>query len=775
MGGTTPALASAQAQAGEGQPASTTAYAVEDIIVTARKRAENLQDTPIAITAFSAAGIEARGLTNIAEINSFAPNLTFRNTAAFAATSSASSIYIRGIGQQDWALATDPGVGVYVDGVYVARSIGGVLDMLDVERIEVLKGPQGTLFGRNTIGGAISITTRKPSFDGVSGSGEITIGRYSRADFRLSLNLPLSDSLAVNFAGSRKSRDGYVRNLLPGGPDLGDEGSWAGRASLLWKASPDLDVYLAVDGSRDRTNPAANVLIAANENAIFPLIANGLELDPTNPVNRYGKNPSANCLNQGSPARLSDPTCFNAQWIAGPYRTYSQHLSTNPLVNALIPGHPLSPDTGTSAFGASLDLNWQVGDSVSIRSISAYRKISGFWSRDSDHSPLTVLQTTDYYKQDQFSQEIQVQGKTADNRLAWLVGGYYFEEQGTHIDIIELAGAVFNSGGLVKSHNKALFGQFTYDITDQLSVTLGGRYTDETKKFNPKSAVAQDNGLGIPAGVPVLPDRWEAIHARETTPYVNLAYKWTPDVMTYASYSKGFKSGTFTQRVFPPRPDIPSARPEKVDAYEIGFKSSWADSHVRLNGALFWTDYKDMQINVSEATPGTTEIGTITRNAARARIRGGELELHAVPADNLVLEGGLGYLDARYRSLEPGAQLTLNNRLVNTPKWSVNAAIAYSIAVADGWMVTPRVDYAYTSTIANDAANTPLLIQKPVSLLNAALRLTDADALWAVTAMVKNITNRSYLVAGVNDQNAGVIEGVFSHPREWSLSVRRTF
>src|SRR5690606_8039948 len=155
-------------------------------------------------------------------------------------------IYIRGIGQQDWALATDPGVGMYVDGVYVARSIGAVLDMLEVERVEVLKGPQGTLFGRNTIGGAISITTKKPDFDEMYGSGEIVVGRFNRTDLRPTFNLPVSDTLAFNVAGSRKKRDGYVKNLVPGGPDLGDEDSWAGRASMRWMASDNFEVYLAV-------------------------------------------------------------------------------------------------------------------------------------------------------------------------------------------------------------------------------------------------------------------------------------------------------------------------------------------------------------------------------------------------------------------------------------------------------------------------------------------------------------------------------------------------
>src|SRR5690606_39184581 len=248
---------------------------------------------------------------------------------------------------------------------------------------------------------------------------------------------------------------------------------------------------------------------------------------------------------------------------------------------------------------------------------------------------LTVLQTANYYEQDQFSQELQVQGTALDGSLKWLIGGYYFEEQGQHWDVIELAGSVFDSGGLVDNDNKAIFGQFTYDVTDNFHVTLGGRYTDEKKRFNPKSRVAQDNGLGIPAGVLVLPDAWASLSTEEFTPYVNAAFDITEDAMVYASFSRGFKSGTFTQRVFPPRPDIPSADPEKVDAYEIGFKTNWYDRRIRLNGAAFWTDYKDMQVNVSEAVPGGTEIGIITRNAAKARIKGFELELLALPVDNL--------------------------------------------------------------------------------------------------------------------------------------------
>jgi iron complex outermembrane receptor protein len=275
----------------------------------------------------------------------------------------------------------------------------------------------------------------------------------------------------------------------------------------------------------------------------------------------------------------------------------------------------------------------------------------------------------------------------------------------------------------------------------------------------------------------VLPDAWESLTTEEFTPYINAADDLTEDLMVYASFSKGFKSGTFTQRVFPPRPDIPSADPEKVDAYEIGFKSNWYDNRVRLNGAAFWTDYSDMQVNVTEAVPGGVEIGIITRNAAKARIKGFELELLALPVDNLVVEAGLGYIDGKYTSLEPGAiaaGLSLDSMLVNTPEWSITGAVAYTIDI-EGWELTPRVDYSYVSKIANNSANTPELIQDGTHLINLALRLTDPDDVWAVTAMVKNVTDKAYIIAGNYDPGSGIIEGVYSRPREWSFGVKRKF
>ncbi|WP_168190221.1 TonB-dependent receptor [Luteithermobacter gelatinilyticus] len=748
---------------------------LEEITVTARKREENLQETPISITAFSSGGLEARGISDISEIGEFTPNLVFDNTAAIAATSSAAAIYIRGVGQIDWALPTDPGVGLYVDGVYIARSVGGVMDLLDVERVEVLKGPQGTLFGRNTIGGAISITTKKPHEE-LEGYGEVTIGSEDRTDVRFGINVPVSDTFFANFAGSRKKRNGYVKNLIPGGPELGDEDAWAGRAAFRWLASDTVEVNLAIDGTREREAPAANVLIGVDESQFFPLITNGaLPLF----TNRHGlPTPSAVCADANNPARLNDPTCWNAQWIAGPFRTYSTHTTPNDFVNTFL-GRPMEPKSELDLWGISLGVDWDINESLTFKSITAYRELSGYWARDVDHSPLLILQTVNDFTQEQFTQEFQLLGNNLDGRLNWILGVYYFKEEGEHIDVVEIPGAVFDSGGSINNESKAVFGQATYDVTDQFSATVGFRWTDEDKRFTPDSVVAQDNGLGIPVGVLVLPT-FEGVQADKVFDiHVNLAYRWTEDFMTYASFSEGFKGGTFTQRVFPPRPDIPSANPEKVKAYELGFKSTWADNQVRLNGAFFYSDYTDMQVNVTEKTPGGTDqdIGIITRNAAAAEIKGAELELIAVPDERWVVEAGLGYLDANYNELTGpaiAAGLTLNHQLVNTPEWSVNVGVGYTLDLGEEWTVTPRVDYAYTSKIANDAKNTPELIQDGLHLVNAALMFADQADLWNVNLGVRNLTDETYLVAGDNSTD-GVIEGVYARPREWYLSVKRKF
>lgn len=750
--------------------------ALEEIVVTARKRAENLQETPVAITAFSSEGLERRGISDISQIGDFTPNLVFDSTSAVAATSSAASIYIRGIGQSDWALAVDPGVGLYLDGVYIARSVGGVMDLLDLERVEVLRGPQGTLFGRNSIGGAISLVTKKPG-DEFYGDAEVTIGRYDRIDTRASVNLPLTDTLAGNIAVSSKKRDGYVKNLQPGSPDLGDEDSLAGRLAIRWTPNDKFEVNFNVDGTKERETPAANVLIAVDETALFPAAFNGVP--GLFPINRFGIPSSPSCGNSSDPSRLSNPVCFNSQYVVGPYKTHSTHTTPNSFVNNNFISGGMKPESNLDLWGTGLTIDWTINESLSLKSITAYRELDGYWARDTDHSPLVILQTLNEYEQDQFTQEIQLQGTALDERLKWIVGLYYFEESGCHLDVVELAGAVFDSGGCIDNTSEAVFGQTTYDFTDKLSLTVGLRWTDEDKRFTPDSSVAQDNGLGIPAGVPVLPSTEGQVAGEEVDPYINFSYQWTDSLMTYISYSEGFKGGGFTQRAFPPRTDVPDFEPEFVKTYETGLKSDWFDSRLRLNGAIFFTDYTDLQVNVDETSLGRPgEIGVITRNAAEAEIFGFELELLAVPAEGWLIEAGVGYLDAEYSKvsgLAKDAGLTENHELVNTPEWSISSAISYRFELNGLGFLTPRIDYSYTSEIQNNALNTPLLERDSVELVNISLTFEDNEDKWSAVLAVHNLTDETYLVTGNDDPGSGIIEGVYSMPRAWSFKLKRKF
>lgn len=747
------------------------ALPLEEITVTARKREESLQDTPISISAFTSAALEHRGISDLSQIGSYTSNMEFDFTAPIAANSNTAAIYIRGIGELDWVLSVDPGVGLYLDDVYISRSIGAVLDVMEVERIEVLKGPQGTLFGRNTIGGAISITSKKPHAE-KEARATLTTGSDDRLDAKLYVNQPLSDNLFFNGTVARRSRDGYVKNLAPGAPDLGDDDVWAGRVSLRWTPADNLDFTLSGDRTREREAPGPNVLLAADETALEPSIYHGAFPGTV----RFDPPASAVCLDTTNPARLSDPTCFNSQWVVGPFQTYSTHETTNPAVNAAT-GRPASPEADLDLWGISFTAEWDINEYLTFKSTTSYRDLKGFWTRDLDHSPLSVYALPNVYEQDQFTQEVQLQGTAFDERLNWILGIYYFEEEGSHVDIFEGPAFSLFTGGSVKNDSIAVFGQGTYDITEKLSLTLGSRWTEDNKSFTPNAYVLQDTFFGFPVGTRVLPATEASVSATEVVPYFNLAYRWTEDLMTYATYTEGFKSGGFTQRVFPPLPETPSFEPEFVDSYEIGIKSTWMENRLRLNGAIFYTDYSDLQVNVVEGVVGAI----IRRNAAKADITGFELEMNLVPDEHWLIDASVGYLDAQYKRFDASAiaaGLSEDFEFINTPEWTASIGASYRYQLTDTWTMAPRVDWSYRSRVYNDAVNSPIISQEGYSLLHAGIRFETTDEKWAVTMRGTNLTDETYLVTGVsaaNDGFLGFAEGVYGRPREWELTVSYQF
>ncbi|WP_176593415.1 TonB-dependent receptor [Sphingobium sp. EM0848] len=747
---------------------------VEEIVVTARRRAESLQDTPISISAVTSEGLAQRGIDNVTQIGDFTPNVKFNSSVPVSASNATAAIFIRGIGQNDYQLSADPGVGLYLDGVYISRGVGNVLDVLNVERIEVLRGPQGTLFGRNTIGGAVSVVTKKPA-DKLGASLDLTTGSFNRVQIKGSIDVPLADGVYTSLSGFYHMRDGYVKGTVPLAPDLGDTNTLAGRFALRLEPTSTLSINLAVDGTRSREKSAPNVMLAVDENAPAAQVWNGVY-----------SGAAGICTNLSNPARLSDTRCYNSQWAQAPYRHGGTFQTISDTFNNF-GRRRYESASDLNIWGVSGTVEWKLGGGITAKSITAYRKVTGFWTRDSDHSPASIVQTKSDWKQDQFSEEFQLLGDAFDSRLNWVVGGYYSKESGNHKDLVNIIDAVFLSGAILDGRSLAAFGQATFEIVHNLSLTGGIRWTEDKKTFDNGNQYVVEagfltglpfnpDGSGLQNGDPLMgPRARKTITDRAWTPMASLSYRWSPEFLTYASYSQGFKGGGFTQRVFPPFANIPSFRPETSTTYEVGFKSDLLGRHLRLNGAAFVNDYDDLQITVNDPILG---FAPIIQNAAKARIKGVELELQARPTEELKLEAGLGYLDAKYRQVDIRALnsgVTKDTHLQNAPKWTLSAGASYDIDVVGVGKFTPRVDWSYRSTVYNDAVNSPLLIQNGYHLVNASIAYRDEPDTWLITLGVKNLTKQKYLGSGYVDSFGGITEGAYGRPREWFLSARRTF
>ena len=748
-----------------------------DILVTARRRQETIQTTPISITAHSAASLEARGVTDLAGIEAITPGLTLRGNAPISGNPDAAVVFIRGVGQLDFSIFTDPGVGIYLDGVYVARSTGAVLDLVDIDRVEVLRGPQGTLFGRNTIGGAISIVSKRPAEE-FGGSVNATTGSYNRVQLQGSVDIPLGPTLFSKFSGFIHKRDGYVKRLVTG-QDLGDDNALAGRAQFLWKPDDSFSALLSVDGTRKREGGSPTVPIdlvgtgyvnLANGPAARPAAASNGSFAYL--FNRLSATHPANPLCTTNPDASRD--CFGAAWETNdPYATNGTYPAKARL----------------DIFGTSLTLEKTLGWGT-LRSISAYRRLHNDYGKDTDHTPYDLTRITYSDRQEQFSQEFNLSGRSF-NRLDWLLGLYYFNETGneTFDNFNPIATTLADSH--IDNSNFAAFGEATLDVTPWLHLTGGIRWTHETKRFRTDQLVGyQDPAIiaafpsfGTLAGKRIVADNsWQKQTFNQWTPRATLTANLTPDAIVYATWSKGFKSGGFDGRYVPGFGatgfvlfDEPNRYdPEKLTLYEAGFKFASPDRRIRVNGALFRSDYRDLQ--VPYVPPGNIGVSYLS-NAAKARIEGGEFEIALAPTPGLLLAYGASYTDARYLELDPARVPTIKitNSFPVTPKWTLNGTLSYAAPLDGHGTLTPRVDWSYRGRQVNDAENRPTSWQPGYHLFNASIAYDSEDTLWRVTLAVTNIGDKRYLTSLGSGSSFGVIEGVYGRPREWSLSVKRSF
>lgn len=765
---------------------------IEEIVVTARMREEGLQSAPIAISAFTEETLDYRGVERLDEIAKFVPSLTLENNPSFGGASNSAAIYIRGIGQKEFLPTTEPGVGLYVDGVYVARSVGAILDIIDVERLEVLRGPQGTLFGRNTIGGAISITTVKPEPGGefeamVSGA----LGTDDLVHLRGSAHLPLSDTVAARLSVASFQQDGYVDRA--DGIDLGEDDTLTGRLAIAWEPNERFRADLSFEATRDRENGPPMELIGIDFTDLSQL--QGVVLAPPPPM-AFIHNVTAAAAGPGQPCAVTD--------VNGNGITY------NPSIPNCYDSRYIDPESGenqgtapafskTDLFGVSANLRWDLSDTLTLKSITSWRDLDSEFARDGDHSPQRISQFFDDLEQQQFTQEFQLLG--AHERLNWILGAYYFTEDGDNVNILDFTVSNFRSGGEFDNEAWAVFAQATFDITDRLHLTAGGRYTEEEKSFLPDQIIFQNYYAGIselvPEGNPlaaldapflqagerILPYLEKRIDIDEFTPMVNVSFDATDDVMLYATYSEGFKSGGFTQRVFPPiragftAPEgtpaidlIPTYDPEFVKSYELGAKATGWDGRLRLNGAVFRSDYKDLQVQVFNS------VAPVTQNIGKASINGLELEVTLVPADDWLIEGSLSWLDAEYDEIDTGITLIgEDNEFERVPEFTASAGISKEFQLDDAGSLVVRADWSYRSETFNDAYNTPQLETDGYHLIDASVRWRNAGEDWTVALSGRNLTDEKYLVSGVYGTAFQSYEGMFDRGSQWRLEVRKEF
>ncbi len=714
--------------------------AIEEVVVTARKREENPLEVPIALTTFSRQQLSEPTLDDISGLGLLTPNMDFSTTSPLAGSGNAATVFIRGIGQNDFLLTTDPGVAIYLDGVYISRSIGGVLELVDMERAEVLNGPQGTLFGKNTIGGAISLHSRAPAAQS-RGALSLVSGESGRLDFSAVAEGSLAGNLQARISALSERRDGYVRRLLDGG-ELGDIDRQTLRLALAYQPAGGTDIRVFIDHTHQRQEAIAQTLLEVVDSTPIKDLYNALVAAP-----------------QG--------TAWDQRWISGsPFTT----LQTGPSQDDL--------DVTGISLTAEHDLGWG-----QLTSISGYRRLNADYARDPDNSPLQYGHSFNRDDHRQFSQELRLAGQAADQRLDWLVGLYYLREHGINLTQGFLYSGLFEATGDPGldfdfeanndqiSASAALFSQLGWRLGDRVNLTAGLRATREKKDFSVDNYTLA-SGLQF-VGPGEVSDTWT-----NTSPMLSLDYRWRGGTMVYISGSRGFKSGGFNGRQIFPGP-VDQFDPETVTSFEAGLKTKLGGGGAVLEAALFDSDYRDMQFTVLSGDTGV--LIPVIDNAAKAKITGAELRLSLAGTGGLALQAGLGYLDARYTELDAGVAIDKNTELVRTPRWNAYISGRYQWGLADYGLphwgsLSVSANASYKSKVYNDPTNVEAIAQGGFTLINAAFGWRSVGRQLSAEVFVVNLTDKTYLLSGSSELAAfGGTEGYFARPREWGFRVGYQF
>jgi iron complex outermembrane receptor protein len=758
------------AHAQEAAPAAeqTTSGGLDEIIVTAQKRSESLQDTPLAISAINAEMIEQRGITSVAALGSAAPNLIITETPSATANP---SIAIRGIVDNDPILTADPAVGLYVDGVIVGRSAGALFDMMDLERVEVLRGPQGTLYGRNTTGGAVNLISAKPAKD-FGGKLQVGFGKFDERMVKALIDTgELGDTgLALKLGYYHSQRDGTVDNLLEPSDkrDPGARNTDAVRAAVRFDKGTGFTVDYVFDSS-DRNGRANAFQLRAVRQDILDYLNASPALGGTAP--------------QVSQDRLSQI-----------------RLDNDGNAHDKVQGHALT-------------INWEIGDAT-LRSITGYRK----WDNVSDSSdldgngglvgflvspailvppnafipqgvgPIDLFHTSNERHQKQFSQEFNLIGSIGDE-FDYVLGAYYFRERATEVNpqgftlvlpspvpIPIAPGVNLNSFGVNLdtllsyrhiSKSMAAFSQLTWKpaaLDSRLTITGGLRYTEDKKHLI--------QAAPVPPAPRDLTRKFNRLNW-----LANISYDWSDDIMTYVRASTGYKAGGFNSRAA----DNNGFDPEDLTSYEIGFKSELFDRRVRFNVAAFHAIYDDLQ--VQQFLAGTGGAASTTVNAAKATYTGIEAELQARLFDDFTVDGSIGYTDRKYKKflfVDPmtgvAADISKVAKFQYSAATTANVGAQYETALGNFGTLTARVDWNYRSKVYWHPVNpfNDAIADGGVGLLNARLAISDINvggAKASIAVWGRNLTKEEYMLSGIDFGSLGFAGVMYGDPRSYGIEV----
>lgn len=721
----------------------------DDIIVTAEFREQRLQDTPLAITALSGEAIENKALSSIADVATTAPNVNIQNSSG---AYGGPTIYIRGVGQYDSNFAYEQGVGLYVDDVYHGVLVGSLFDLLDIDRVEILRGPQGTLAGKNSIGGAVKLFSRAPTGDG-SGYVSATYGSLNRIELRGAYDLGLSDNLAVRVSGFGKRRDGYV--------------------DILDFACDQPDAVLPTDNFPTQTTGDSCKIGELGGIEAFGLRAalrftpnDKLDVNIIGSISRDTSDVIAIEQTSSSDSRFVAPRDYVY------YGTFTSAIGWNE-----------SPTTKVEFQSISGKIDYDISDSLTLTSITAYEDLYSSWIGDTEGGPAGNGITRNNSPYHQFTQELRLSGETADGALEYTVGGFYFDSKG-YVAARLYSDPVLNwiQDDPVTSESKAAYAQLVFHPVEAMGIVGGIRYTDDKKTY---SFVRINPETGEPAAIVGGLNGVSGAYASDSVDYrLGIDYRFSDALMAYAQFSTGYKGGGINPRPYIPE-QVVSFDPERVNAYEVGFKSDLADGILRLNVSAFLNKYRDIILVDANGYPGDSSdpdyypFSAVPFNAGKADVKGVEIETTIKPATGLTFGGSLSYLDFDYTALDDNAiasGISLDFVAPYTPKWRWSADVAYEIPLASGATLTPRFYADYTSSYHTDPANAASNLINGRTLLNANISYRSPNQGWELVAGVTNIADKHYYYSAFDllTTNANVTNAV-GRPREFFVTWRRNF